>query len=41
MNVAALVAAVLMPPMGGVQLSQADLAAVADYVWAIGHQNVH
>ena len=30
-----------MPPMGGVKLSQADLAAVADYVWAIGHQNVH
>jgi glucose/arabinose dehydrogenase len=27
-----------MPPMGGVQLSQADLAAVADYVWAISHQ---
>ena len=27
-----------MPPMGGAQLSQADLAAVADYVWAIGHQ---
>jgi hypothetical protein len=23
-----------MPPMGGVQLSKADLAAVADYVWA-------
>ena len=22
-----------MPPMGGAQLSQADLAAVADYVW--------
>jgi glucose/arabinose dehydrogenase len=30
-----------MPPMGGTQLSQADLAAVADYVWAIGHQNTH
>jgi mono/diheme cytochrome c family protein len=27
-----------MPPMGGVQLSKAELAAVADYVWAIGHQ---
>jgi glucose/arabinose dehydrogenase/mono/diheme cytochrome c family protein len=26
-----------MPPMGGVQLSKAELAAVADYVWAIGH----
>ena len=31
----------VMPPMGGTQLSQADLAAVADYVWAIGHQNPH
>ncbi len=30
-----------MPPEGGVQLSQADLTAVADYVWAIGHQNAH
>jgi len=30
-----------MPPMGGAQLSQADLAAVAGYVWAIGHQNRH
>jgi glucose/arabinose dehydrogenase len=28
-----------MPPEGGVQLSQADLAAVADYVWAISHRN--
>jgi hypothetical protein len=28
-----------MPPMGGAQLSQADLSALADYVWAIGHQN--
>lgn len=27
-----------MPPMGGVQLSQADLKAVAAYVWALGHQ---
>jgi glucose/arabinose dehydrogenase len=27
-----------MPPEGGVKLSEADLAAVADYVWAIGHQ---
>jgi glucose/arabinose dehydrogenase/mono/diheme cytochrome c family protein len=26
-----------MPPMGGVQLSRADVAAVAAYVWAIGH----
>jgi glucose/arabinose dehydrogenase/mono/diheme cytochrome c family protein len=30
-----------MPPGGGVQLSQADLAAVADYVWAISHRNQH
>ena len=30
-----------MPPMGGVQLSKADLAAVADYVWAIGHSKTH
>jgi glucose/arabinose dehydrogenase/cytochrome c5 len=30
-----------MPPNGGVALSQADRAAVADYVWAIGHQNAH
>ena len=27
-----------MPPKGGAQLSQADVAAVADYVWAISHQ---
>jgi mono/diheme cytochrome c family protein len=31
----------VMPPMGGAQLSRTDLAAVADYVWAIGHQNTH
>jgi len=31
----------VMPPMGGTQLSQADLTAVADYVWAIGHQKRH
>jgi len=30
-----------MPPMGGAQLSQADLAALSDYVWAIGHQKPH
>jgi glucose/arabinose dehydrogenase len=30
-----------MPPMGGAQLSPADLTAVADYVWAIGHQKEH
>jgi glucose/arabinose dehydrogenase len=28
-----------MPPKGGAQLSQADVAAVADYVWAIGHRS--
>ncbi len=28
----------VMPPMGGARLSQAELAAVADYVWAIGHR---
>ncbi len=28
----------LMPPMGGATLSEADLTAVADYVWAIGHR---
>jgi glucose/arabinose dehydrogenase len=27
-----------MPPMGGAQLSNDDLAAVAAYVWAVGHQ---
>jgi glucose/arabinose dehydrogenase/cytochrome c5 len=26
-----------MPPMGGVELSSADLKAVAAYVWAVGH----
>jgi mono/diheme cytochrome c family protein len=31
----------VMPPMGGAQLSQADLTAVAEYVWVIGHQNGH
>jgi mono/diheme cytochrome c family protein len=31
----------VMPPMGGAQLSQADLAAVAAYVWAIGYQKAH
>ena len=28
-----------MPPLGGVPLTDGDLAAVAAYVWAIGHQN--
>jgi mono/diheme cytochrome c family protein len=27
-----------MPPYGGVHLSDSELAAVAAYVWAIGHQ---
>jgi cbb3-type cytochrome c oxidase subunit III len=27
-----------MPPMGGVELSEADLSAVSAYVWALGHQ---
>ena len=27
-----------MPPMGGSQLSGADLTDVAAYVWALGHQ---
>jgi glucose/arabinose dehydrogenase len=31
----------VMPPKGGAQLSQADVAAVADYVWAISHQHAH
>jgi glucose/arabinose dehydrogenase/mono/diheme cytochrome c family protein len=26
-----------MPPMGGADLSRGDIAAVADYVWAVGH----
>jgi glucose/arabinose dehydrogenase/cytochrome c5 len=29
----------VMPPSGGVTLSDADLTAVADYVWAIGHRS--
>jgi mono/diheme cytochrome c family protein len=28
----------VMPPFGGVALSDSDLAAVAAYVWAVGHQ---
>ena len=28
-----------MPPKGGTQLSPADVAAVAAYVWAIGHRH--
>ncbi len=30
-----------MPPAGGAQLSQADIAAVAAYVWAVGHPAKH
>jgi glucose/arabinose dehydrogenase/cytochrome c553 len=30
-----------MPPFGGVPLSDTDLASVAAYVWAIGHQKSH
>jgi glucose/arabinose dehydrogenase/mono/diheme cytochrome c family protein len=28
----------VMPPLGGADLSQADVVAVASYVWALGHQ---
>lgn len=28
----------VMPPMGGVQLSDSDVTAVSAYVWALGHQ---
>jgi glucose/arabinose dehydrogenase/cytochrome c5 len=28
----------VMPPMGGAELSQGDVAAVADYVWALSHR---
>jgi hypothetical protein len=27
-----------MPPMGGVDLSEQNLKAVAAYVWALGHK---
>lgn len=30
-----------MPPEGGAQLSQAEVAAVAAYVWAVGHAGGH
>lgn len=30
-----------MPPMGGAQLSQPQVAAVAAYVWGLGHSNTH
>ncbi|MGY3634421.1 c-type cytochrome [Bradyrhizobium sp. Lot33] len=29
----------VMPPKGGAELSDADTAAVAAYVWAVGHVN--
>jgi len=28
-----------MPPKGGANLTQADVAALADYVWALGHRS--
>ncbi len=28
-----------MPPLGGAQLSQADVTALADYIWALNHAN--
>jgi glucose/arabinose dehydrogenase/mono/diheme cytochrome c family protein len=31
----------VMPPMGGAELSHDQVAAVAAYVWALGHQNGH
>jgi mono/diheme cytochrome c family protein len=31
----------VMPPMGGAQLSGSDVAAVAAYVWALGHGGRH
>jgi glucose/arabinose dehydrogenase/mono/diheme cytochrome c family protein len=31
----------VMPPKGGADLSQSDVAAVAAYVWAIGHNGKH
>jgi len=30
-----------MPPMGGAQLSSSQVAAVAAYVWGLGHANAH
>ena len=29
----------VMPPLGGAQLSPSDVAAVAAYVWALGHRS--
>ena len=31
----------VMPPLGGAPLSPRDVAAVAAYVWAIGHSEKH
>jgi mono/diheme cytochrome c family protein len=28
----------VMPPLGGVDLNDADVKAVASYVWALGHR---
>ena len=28
----------IMPPMGGARLSPADVTALAQYVWALGHK---
>ena len=28
-----------MPPKGGAELSDTDIAAAAAYVWAVGHTN--
>jgi cbb3-type cytochrome c oxidase subunit III len=30
-----------MPPLGGAELSQPDVAAVAAYVWAVSHNGKH
>jgi mono/diheme cytochrome c family protein len=29
----------VMPPMGGAQLSPAEVSAMAAYVWALGHRD--
>jgi len=29
----------VMPPLGGAALSGSDVAAVAAYVWAVGHSD--
>ena len=30
-----------MPPMGGAQLSQSEVSAVAAYIWALNHRSAH